>query len=369
MVDLGLTVFWGAKMKEHITYKNSESIKESVRDYYGRVLKSKDDLKSTACCAAESFPAHIKPIAALVHPEILERFYGCGVPVPAAIEGCTILDLGCGTGRDAYILSRLTGPTGRVIGLDMTDAQLELARKHQEYHRQQFGYPRSNVDFRKGYIEDLAAADIADESIDLVVSNCVINLSPDKKSVFSEIFRVLRPGGELYFSDVFCDRRLSEEQREDPVLLGECLGGAMYKEDFRRLMTDLGCPDFRIISATEIGSHNEEVQRKIGLARFFSITIRAFKLPLEDRCEDYGQVAYYLGGIPESPHAFRLDDHHLLEKGRAFPVCANTAAMLTKSRFKHFFKVEGDTSIHFGIFPCGPAPSVAEGSPAAGACC
>ena len=253
----------------------------------------------------------------------------------------------------------------------MTDEQLNLARKHQDYHRQQFGYTKSNVDFRKGYIENLADADIADNSIDTVVSNCVINLSPDKKSVFNEIFRVLKPGGELYFSDVFCDRRLSREQSEDPVLLGECLGGALYKEDFRRLMAEAGCADFRVISSMEIISHNEEVQQKIGKARFYSITIRAFKLPLEDRCEDYGQVAYYLGGIPEAPHAFYLDDHHLLEKGRPFPVCSNSAMMLSDTRFKKYFNIVGTTETHFGIFPCGPtvgAPGTAGAAPA-GACC
>jgi len=352
------------------TSSNSQLVKESVRDYYGRVLKSKDDLKSTACCAAEAFPAHIKPIAAQIHPDILTRFYGCGVPLPHALEGCHVLDLGCGTGRDAYILSKLVGPKGLVIGLDMTDEQLALARTHQDYHRAQFGHSKSNVDFRKGYIENLADSDVTDDSIDLVVSNCVINLSPDKKSVFSEIFRVLKPGGELYFSDVFCDRRLSKEQQEDTVLLGECLGGAMYKEDFRRLMMDLGCKDFRVISSTEIVSHNEDVQQKIGMARFYSITIRAFKLPLEDRCEDYGQVAWYLGGISDSPHAFMLDDHHLIEKGRPFPVCSNTAAMLTSTRFKPYFKIVGDTSNHFGLFPCGPTTSMAPaGTPPAGACC
>ena len=349
---------------------NSAAQLESVKEYYGKVLKSKDDLKSTACCAAEAFPSYIKPIASQIHPEIISRFYGCGVPVSPALNGCTVLDLGCGTGRDAYILSKLVGPTGHVIGLDMTEEQLALAREHIDYHRLKFGYSKSNVEFRKGYIENLTDAGIANNSVDVVVSNCVINLSPDKKSVFSEIFRVLKPGGELYFSDVFCDRRLSKEQIEDPILLGECLGGALYKEDFRRLMSAAGCADFRVISSTEIVSHDEDVKEKIGKARFYSITIRAFKLPLEDRCEDYGQVAYYLGGIPNSPHAFYLDDHHLLEKGRPFPVCSNSASMLMNTRFKPYFKIVGTTETHFGLFPCGPTPGVtSSGAAPSGACC
>jgi arsenite methyltransferase len=149
-------------------------------------------------------PEYLRPILNEIHTEILDRFYGCGSPIPSALEGATLLDLGCGTGRDAYMLAKLVGPNGRVIGLDMTDEQLDVARRHIDYHMKKFGYASPNVDFREGFMEDLAAAGIADNSIDLVVSNCVINLSPNKEKVFSEILRVLKPSGELYFSDVFC---------------------------------------------------------------------------------------------------------------------------------------------------------------------
>ena len=112
----------------------------------------------------------------------------------------------------------------------MTDAQLDVARKYQDEQARRFGFDASNVDFRAGFIEDLAELGIEDNSVDLVVSNCVINLTPFKDQVFSEIYRVLKPGGELYFSDVFCDRRIPDELRDDPVLRGECLGGALYIE-------------------------------------------------------------------------------------------------------------------------------------------
>lgn len=325
---------------------------ESVKDYYGRVLQSSGDLKTSACCLAETLPIYVRDALSDVHPEVLERFYGCGSPIPPALEGATVLDLGSGSGRDCYVLSKLVGPRGRVIGVDMTDAQLAVARRHLDWHAQRLGH--ANVEFRTGYIEDLAAAGIADASVDLVISNCVLNLSPDKARCFAEILRVLRPGGELYFSDVFADRRIPTHLASDPVLLGECLGGALYVEDFRRLMVRTGCRDARVVASTPLQIHNDEIERKLGQVRFFSTTVRAFRLDLEDRCEDYGQVATYLGSAPHHPHAFVLDDHHRLETGRPIRVCGNTADMLSRTRYAPHFRVQGDRSTHFGLFDCGP---------------
>lgn len=344
------------------------TITDSVREYYGRVLKSSADLQTSACCLAETLPPHV--IAALkdVHEEVKDRFYGCGSPIPPAIEGATVLDLGSGSGRDCYVLSKLVGPRGRVIGLDMTEEQLAVARRHQQYHADKFGF--ANTEFRQGYIEDLQGAGIGDASVDLVISNCVLNLSPDKDRVFREIFRVLKPGGELYFSDVFADRRIPKDLAEDPVLLGECLGGALYLEDFRRLMAAAGCADARVVSSSPLAINNPELERKIGFVRFFSNTVRAFKLDLEDRCEDFGQVAYYQGTMAEGPHAFVLDDHHRFERGKPMLVCGNTADMISKTRYAKHFRVTGDKSVHHGLFDCGPVGGSAPvGGAPPGACC
>ncbi len=341
-------------------------INESVRHYYGQVLQSSNDLKTSACCSIDAMPSYLKALLAGLHPEVLERFYGCGSPLPPALEGKTVLDLGCGTGRDCYLLSKLVGPTGRVIGVDMTPEQLEVAVRHREWHAERFGF--SNVEFLHGHIENLHTVGIADNSIDVVVSNCVINLSPEKPKVLAEIFRVLKPGGELYFSDVFADRRIPSELRQDPVLLGECLGGALYWEDFRRILHDLGCPDVRAVKQNPISLDDPEVIAKIGMVNFNSVTVRAFKMPLEDRCEDFGQVAVYLGSIAQHPHSFELDDHHLFETGRPLRVCGNTADMLASSRYGAHFQVLGEKSRHFGLFDCTPGPSNPAAS-ANGACC
>ena len=134
-----------------------------------------------------------------------------------------MLDLGCGTGRDSYILASLVGEQGHVIGIDMTDEQLIVANEHVPSMMEKFGFRQPNVDFRQGYIEDLQTPGIEDNSIDVVISNCVINLSPHKEEVFREIFRVLKPGGELLFSDVFSGQRIPAPLKDDPVLMGECL--------------------------------------------------------------------------------------------------------------------------------------------------
>jgi ubiquinone/menaquinone biosynthesis C-methylase UbiE len=342
---------------------------DSVKNYYGQVLKSSSDLKTSACCSVDSLPMEAREIFKDLHDEVKDRFYGCGSPFPPALKGRQVLDLGCGSGRDVYLLSKMVGEEGSVIGVDMTEEQLEVARRHQEYHYNKFGFSKSNVEFKLGYIEDLQAAGIDDESVDLVVSNCVTNLSPDKPRLFSEIWRVLREGGELYFSDVFASRRLEEQHRKDPILLGECLGGAMYIEDFRRLISDLGCKDFRMMSATPIDLLNEEIQDKVSDTQFYSITYRIFKMDLEDRCEDYGQVAYYNGEIPGFPHSFALDDHHLFQTNKPRLVCGNTADMLSKSHYAPFFKIEGTKDKHFGLFDCGPISVTKDNSTAPGACC
>ncbi|HUS23647.1 MAG TPA: methyltransferase domain-containing protein [Candidatus Binatia bacterium] len=344
--------------------RNPAGLIDSVKDYYGKVLKSSADLKTSACCLVAPLPPHVAAALAHVHPEIKDRFYGCGSPIPAALEGATVLDLGCGAGRDCYVMAQLAGPTGKVIGVDMTAEQLEVARRHLDYHAEKSGY--ANLEFRDGYIEDLRTAGIEDASVDVVVSNCVLNLSPDKPRVFREIFRVLKPGGELYFSDVFADRRVPAELAQDPVLIGECLGGALYFEDFRRLIAQAGCADARVCSNVKLDLRNAEIERKAGFINFHSMTVRAFKLALEDRCEDYGQVAHYLGTLPEFPHHFALDDHHLFETGRPMLVCGNTADLLAQTRYHRHFRVEGDKSRHYGLFDCAPAAAPA-GSTAA--CC
>ncbi|MDD2737133.1 MAG: methyltransferase domain-containing protein [Desulfuromonadaceae bacterium] len=332
--------------------------------------------KTGVSCSIDLFPLYQRQAFARIDDEIHDKFFGCGSPIPPAVDGCTILNLGCGTGRDVYLASQLVGPEGYVIGIDMSEEQFEeyltsqladpdsfaisidktveqlvVARKNIDSHMARFGYSTTNVDFRQGYIEDLAACGIADNSVDLVISNCGLNLSPDKERVFAEVLRVLKPGGEFYFADVFSGRRISPELRDDPEFYGECLGGALYLEDFKRMLCRVGCLDYRVVSKTVLELENPESAVKAKDIDFYSMTIRIFKLAnLEDTHENYGQTAEYLGTIPEMPERFILDDQHLFITGEHVPVCGNCADMLSKTRFAPHFRICGDRSVHLGTF-------------------
>lgn len=328
---------------------------EIVRDYYGKVLRGSDDLKTKACCTPDSMPEHVKALLKNVHDEVLAKYYGCGLVVPELLAGRRVLDLGCGSGRDVYALAQIVGREGDVVGVDMTPEQLDLARRHVDWHMERFGHSRTNVTFMQGFIEKLGTLGLESETFDVVISNCVVNLSIDKLAVLRGVFDLLKPGGELYFADVYADRRLPDEVRDDPVVYGECLGGALYWNDFLRLAKQAGFGDPRLVTSRPIEISDADVSRKVGSAKFYSATYRLFKITdLEHACEDYGQAVIYKGGIPEAPHTFNLDGHHAIEKGRVFPVCGNTWHMLHQSRFADHFEFIGNFEKHYGIFPgCG----------------
>ncbi len=324
-----------------------------VQNYYGKELHNSNDLKTSACCDVSSVPEWLKGLLKNIHPEVLSRYYGCGLVCPPLLEGRRVLDLGSGTGRDVYALAQLVGPTGKVVGVDMTDEQLAVAQDHQEFHSDAFGY--DNVQFLKGYIEKLDELDLEPESFDVIVSNCVINLSPDKEAVLKGIERLLKPGGEFYFSDVYADHRIPDAVKNDPVLYGECLGGALYWNDFVTLSKSCGFADPRLVEDRPLDITDPQLSQKVGTLNFYSATYRLFKLnKLESDCEDYGQAVIYKGTIADHEHHFILDKHHNIETGRVFPVCGNTWLMLQDTRFKEHFTFIGDFSKHFGIFEgCG----------------
>ena len=141
----------------------------------------------------------------------------------------------------------------------------------------------------------------------------------------------------------------------------------MYIEDFRRSLARIGCQDYRASQASSLSISNEEIRNKLAGIDFYSMTIRAFKLDLEDRCEDYGQVAKYKGGLAQASASFILDDHHEFALNRPVLVCSNTAKMLSETRFSKYFDVIGDESNHLGLFDCSKPPSVAHS--VAGSCC
>lgn len=324
---------------------------EKVQSYYGETLQGTADLQTNACCMPDDVPAHVRAVLCKLHEEVLARYYGCGLIAPLDLQGMRILDLGCGAGRDVYALAGMVGEAGQVVGVDMTPAQLEVARAHQAYHAEAFGHGASNVVFHHGFIEKLDQLDLEPGSFDIIVSNCVLNLATDKGAVLRGAYRLLKPGGEMYFSDVYADRRVPAALAEDEVLYGECLSGALYWNDFLGLAKAAGFGDPRLVTRRSLSIENPELEARVAPLQFLSATYRLFKLEgLEPGREDYRQIVVYKGSVPHAPDAFELDEAYLFETGQPIAVCGNTWRTLRQSRFADHFEFQGDFATHDGIF-------------------
>jgi arsenite methyltransferase len=339
---------------------SASTIHSQVSEYYGKTLQTSDDLKTNACCTGSAPPSYIQGLLKKIDPTVLSKYYGCGLCLPQYdLTGLSVLDLGCGAGRDVYLASQLVGPTGRVVGVDMTKEQLDVARNAQASHAELVGY--SNVEFYQGTLERLQdIPELKTGSFDLIISNCVINLCHDKEAVLRHCLTLLRPGGELYFSDVYSNRRVPATLRADPVLWGECLSGALYWNDFENLARKVGFPDPRLVEDSPITISSAPVQQLLetkgyqGL-QFTSATYRLWNMPsLEPHCEDYGQAVIYKGTLPRYASGWLLDKHHYFETGRIHAVCGNTYNMLKESVLKDYFEFIGTFENHYGIFDgCG----------------
>ncbi len=212
----------------------------------------------------------------------------------------------------------------------------------------------------------IEAIPVPDASVDVVISNCVINLSEDKDKVFAEIHRVLKPGGEFYIADIVSDRRIPTHLKKDKRLYSECLSGAAYSGDLTRLMRKAGFLDVRAVRDRKLNDFVEGIN-------FSSVVLRGFKIDLEDQCEDYGQVAVYKGSVEGKERVFDLDLGHAFTAGQAVRVCKNTADMIKQSRYASHFIVSEEI-FHMGLFDCSPATSsdgreVAARPTNSGSCC
>ena len=270
----------------------------AVRERYSGAAQERE---AALCCPVDYDAKYLEAIPA----EVIERDYGCGDPSKHLREGETVLDLGSGTGKICFIAAQVVGPTGRVIGVDMTDDMLQIARNNAPVVAENIGF--ANVEFRKGRIQDLAldferlaaelndkpllgaegyveadaVADqlrsqsplIADDSIDVVVSNCVLNLvsSAAKRRMFAEVFRVLKPGGRAVISDIVSDKEVPSAMQADEELWSGCISGALREDLFVKAFSDAG---FRPVQILERQAEPWRVEQEID---FRSITLQAVK--------------------------------------------------------------------------------------------
>ncbi|MBI2061896.1 MAG: methyltransferase domain-containing protein [Nitrospirae bacterium] len=292
-------------------------MREDVRSFYAAAAKEPQE---ALCCPVKYDSEDLGHIP----QDVIDRFYGCGGPVAAARirEGEVVVDFGSGAGIDCFIAAKKVGPNGRAIGVDMTDEMLDVARRCGTEVADRLGY--NAVEFRKGYLEHVP---VEDRTADLVMSNCVINLSPDKKAVFAEMWRVLRDHGRAVISDIVSDRTVSMELQRDIQLRGACITGALTEEEFLAGLEKSGFYGLRLI--------DKKPWREVEGLHFSSITVEGFKFEKKDGCRYIGQRAIYAG-----PFKAAIDEEgHLFPRNEPVEVCTDTAAKLRHAPYAGSFVV------------------------------
>lgn len=344
----------------------------AVKQRYAAAAKAPE---AALCCPVTYDPQYLR----VIPQEVIEKDYGCGNPARFLRPGETVLDLGSGCGKICFIAAQVVGPGGRVIGVDMTDEMLDVARRAAPVVAQRLGY--ANVEFRKGRIQDLAldlenldeelkrnpirdaasflAADeraehlrqtqplIASNSVDVVVSNCVLNLveARAKRSLFAEIFRVLGKGGRAVISDIVSDEPVPAALREDSTLWSGCISGALTEEGFLAAFAEAGFHGIQILE------RDARPWQTVDGIEFRSVTVQAFK-GKEGPCLERNQAVIYLGPFREVLD----DDGHRFERGRRHAVCDKTFQLLRREPYRENFAfIEPLTEVPLNLaqpFPC-----------------
>lgn len=321
-----------------------------------RYSKGAEARQADLCCPVD----YDRSLLEMLPQEIIEKDYGCGDPSRYVKKGDVVLDLGSGSGKICYMAAQLVGDQGKVIGVDMNDDMLTLARKYQHEMNQKLGSNR--MEFVKGQIQDLAldtsamdaylaqnpvhkAEDvislrawqeqqrkesplIKDNSIDLVVSNCVLNLvrDSDKEQMIREIFRVVKPGGRVAISDIISDEDVPEHLKKDQHLWSGCISGALQEYEFLEAFVNAG---FIAVSYDKWESQPWQVVENI---EFRSVTITAIK-PENEACIDKGHAVIYRGPFSEVYD----EDGHVYFRGQRMAVCERTYRLLTSDAYGDHF--------------------------------
>ena len=359
------------------------SVEINVSERYAAGAQQREE---ALCCPVDYDPRLLK----ILPTEIIERDYGCGDPSRYVREGDTVLDLGSGGGKICYMAAQLVGETGQVIGVDMTDEMLELARKFQPEMAAKIGSDR--VDFRKGYIQDLAlnvdamndylaanpvtdngslqALDawkkqqrkesplVASASVDLVISNCVLNLvaETDRKQMIDEIFRVLKPGGRVAISDIVCDEVVPQHLKDDETLWSGCISGAFQERGFMDAFLAAG------FVAVAYDKWDEQPWQEVEGIEFRSVTLVAVK-PERSGLVDAGHAVLYKG-----PYAQVHDDlGNYYPRGERIAVSKRTFELIASGPYQaDFIAIAPVEPVEQGCF-CLPAGTLRPAAESKGA--
>ena len=323
-----------------------------------RYAAGADTQEAALCCPVEYDAQYLE----IIPDEVIEKDYGCGDPSQYLKEGETVLDLGSGTGKICFIASQVVGKNGRVIGVDMTDDMLEVARRNAPIVAERVGF--SNVEFRKGRIQDLGldierldnemkdlATEGADaylkaegiakkireenpmvptESVDVVVSNCVLNLVDNsaKKELFKEIYRVLKQGGRAVISDIVSDEPIPESMQKDDELWSGCISGAFLENQFLEEFEEAGFYGVRVLKM------DSSPWQTVEGIEFRSMTIEAFK-PDQKPCLERNQAVIYKGPFKQITD----DDGNVMERGKRYAVCDKFYNIYNRSPYKGSFEL------------------------------
>ena len=318
-----------------------EKPRKIVQEFYGQAAETP---QAELCCPTKYAPDDVGHIP----QEVLDRFYGCGSPVTSANPqaGEVYVDLGSGAGIDCFIAAKRVGPTGRVIGVDMTDQMLEVARENQRLVAQSLGYDA--VEFRKGFLEEIP---VETKSADIVTSNCVVNLSPDKPKVFAELWRILKDHGRAVIADIVSDREVPPHLKVNERLWGECIVGALTEAQFLAMLEQAGFYGLSVMKKT--------FWKAIEGFNFYSVTVQGFKFEKTQGCTYLGQTAIYRGPF----HAVFDEEGHCFPRNVALSVCTDTAAKLSQPPYAGLFTIvepDGSTK-ELALAACCPSTNGSSG--------